>query len=274
MDLAAYLRRIGYDGPTRPDLETLHGVVSAHATTVPYETFDVFLGRPMTTNPDVAYRKIVGEGRGGWCYENNGVLGLALAAMGFDVTRMTADGAKAPSTHLTLKVELPDAGSHICDPGLSDSPLYPFALTGGAFKQNGFVYGVELLEAQRFRFMNHQLGLTPGFEAGALDEDAMVEASLWLQTAPDSPFVHAPIACIHEADGTVRVLTGRNLRSVFPDRIENRLVDTVDDYLEILRRTFKLDLPEAADLWPEIVRRHEERERKKAAAVPNRKAKM
>jgi arylamine N-acetyltransferase len=61
MDLAAYLRRIGYDGPTRPDLETLHGVVSAHATTVPYETFDVFLGRPMTTNPDVAYRKIVGE---------------------------------------------------------------------------------------------------------------------------------------------------------------------------------------------------------------------
>jgi len=56
----------------------------------------------------------------------------------------------------------------------------------------------------------------------------------------------------------VRVLTGRNLRSVFPDRIENRLVDTVDDYLEILRRTFKLDLPEAADLWPEIVRRHED----------------
>ncbi len=45
MILRAYLDRIGYTGPRRPDLTTLRGVVAAHATSIPFENIDVLLGR-------------------------------------------------------------------------------------------------------------------------------------------------------------------------------------------------------------------------------------
>jgi hypothetical protein len=35
-NLTAYLDRIGYTGPRRPDLTTLRGVVAAHATSIPF----------------------------------------------------------------------------------------------------------------------------------------------------------------------------------------------------------------------------------------------
>jgi N-hydroxyarylamine O-acetyltransferase len=266
MDIGAYLRRIGYDGPTRPSLETLRGVQRAHSTAIPYETFDIFLGRRIVTDPEAAFEKLVGRSRGGWCYEHNGLLGLALAAMGFEVARLTAGGDQ-PATHLALRVEAPDAGAFVCDPGFSDAPLDPFPLVDGAFEQNGFVYRLERLDEARFRFVNHPLGLAPGYEAGPGDEAAMAAASDWLQTSPESRFIHAPVACIHEPDGAVKALVARTLRTVRPDRVDSLLVESASQYVEILEGVFKLRLPVAADLWPAIVRRHEDYQRAKAEAA-------
>ena len=266
MDIGAYFRRIGYDGPTALTFETLRDVQRAHATTIPYETFDIFFGRRITTDPGAAFRKIVGGGRGGWCYEHNGLLGLALAKLGFGVSRLTAGGDQ-PATHLALRVEVPGAGSYVCDPGFSDAPLDPFPLVDGAFEQNGFAYRVERLGGERFQFINHPLGLTPGYIAEAADEVAMARASDWLQSAPESRFIHVPVVCIHEADGAVRALAGRTLRTVRPDRIDALRIESVDEYREVLKGVFRLDLPAAADLWPEIVRRQEAYDRQREASA-------
>lgn len=265
MDIDAYLQRIGYDGPTTVGLETLRGVQRAHALAIPYETFDIFFGRPISTDPAAAFAKIVGEGRGGWCYEHNGLLGLALEALGFKVTRLTAHGDQ-PATHLTLRVDIPDAGAFVCDPGYSDAPLDPFALKDGEFQQNGFVYRVETLGQDGFRFINHRLGLVPGFTAGPADEAAMSAASDWLQSSPESRFIHVPVVCIHEANGFVRVLAGRTFRTIRPDRVDNVQAQSVGEYKQLLRDTFKLDVAEAADLWPEIVARQDEFDRRKKEA--------
>jgi len=266
MDIQAYFRRIGYDGPTALTFETLRDIQRAHATTIPYETFDIFFGRRITTDPAAAFRKIVGEGRGGWCYEHNGLLGLALAELGFGVARLTAGGDQ-PATHLSLRVEVPGAGSYVCDPGFSDAPLDPFLLADGAFEQNGFAYRVERLDGERFQFINHALGLTPGYVAAPADEGAMAEASDWLQSAAESRFIHVPVVCIHEPDGAVRALAGRTLRTVLPDRVDAVRLEGVDQYRDVLRGMFKLDLPQAADLWPEIVRRQEAYARQRAEAA-------
>ncbi|HIG22503.1 MAG TPA: arylamine N-acetyltransferase [Henriciella sp.] len=47
LDLAAYLRRIGYSGPVRADLETLNALHAAHVNAVPFENLDVHAGRPV-----------------------------------------------------------------------------------------------------------------------------------------------------------------------------------------------------------------------------------
>jgi len=46
MRLAAFLRRIGFEGEARPDLATLKAVHRAHLLAIPYENLDVQLGRP------------------------------------------------------------------------------------------------------------------------------------------------------------------------------------------------------------------------------------
>ena len=51
LDLDAYLGRINYAGPRTPTYETLAGILTAHVTSIPFEIFDVHLGRPFSWIP-------------------------------------------------------------------------------------------------------------------------------------------------------------------------------------------------------------------------------
>jgi N-hydroxyarylamine O-acetyltransferase len=88
MELHDYLKRVGYRGPIEPTLEVLRAVHRCHACNVPYENLDVIRQVPVDQDIERIFTKIVHDGRGGWCYEMNGLLGWALREIGFDVTRM------------------------------------------------------------------------------------------------------------------------------------------------------------------------------------------
>src|SRR5436305_7150802 len=115
MELSAYLERIVHAGPVAPDVATLKALHRAHLTAIPYENLDVQLGRPLTTDPAAAYDKIVRRGRGGWCYEMNGLFGAMLEEIGFSVTRMAGAanrellGDVVIGNHLVLGVEIEGA---------------------------------------------------------------------------------------------------------------------------------------------------------------------
>jgi len=117
MRLDRYLARIGFDGNPAPTRDTLNRLLRAHALSVPFENLDVQLGQPTTTDVGAAYRKIVERGRGGWCYEQNGLFGWALSEIGFDATRVAAAvmrherGTSADASHLCLLVRMPEAGA-------------------------------------------------------------------------------------------------------------------------------------------------------------------
>lgn len=265
MDLAAYLRRIAYDGPLRVDFETVRGVQRAHAAAIPYENFDVQLKRPLTTDPEAAFAKIVGRGRGGWCYEQNGLLGLALAAIGFRVTRLAGNGAN-PASHLVLTVEL-EGERFVCDVGFADGPFEPYRLAEGPFEQNGFAFRVELPDEGGFRLVNHAYGMTPGFSASGPDEAAMARTCQWLQTDPTSPFVQNTVVCGRGGDGVILSMVGRVLRAIRPEGVDKSLIESADHYVATLHDRFRLDFPQAAELWPEIRRRHDDYERRRAVKL-------
>jgi len=71
-DLNKYFERIGFDGGSKPDFATLRAIHRAHVLTIPYENIDVYLERPVDQDITRIFRKIVHEGRGGWCYKTNG----------------------------------------------------------------------------------------------------------------------------------------------------------------------------------------------------------
>ena len=112
MDRDRYLRRIGFDAPLRVDHATLAALQRAHLLTVPFDALDCRLGRPVSVEPTDGYGKVVEQGRGGFCFELNGLFAWLLTELGFDVTLLaarpfTGDGTLAPPfSHLALEVEL------------------------------------------------------------------------------------------------------------------------------------------------------------------------
>lgn len=113
MDLAAYFQRIGYDGLQAATPAVLAEIALQHALSIPFENLDAYLGRRVELDAAAVQRKLVIGRRGGWCYEQNLLLGNALRALGFDVTDLagrvlwgrSADAVTA-RTHRALCVRI------------------------------------------------------------------------------------------------------------------------------------------------------------------------
>lgn len=124
IDLAGYLARIGYDGPLSPNVATLHALSAAHVSAIPFNNLDVLLGRPVELALEAVERKLVVEGRGGYCYEQNRYLQRVLTELGFEAKALagrvrlrTPREVVPPRTHMFLKVEA-DGEAWLVDAGI------------------------------------------------------------------------------------------------------------------------------------------------------------
>jgi N-hydroxyarylamine O-acetyltransferase len=82
IDLDAYLRRIGIDKevPTLNYLKRLH---KAHLKHIPFENLDIHYGQKIILGYDKVFAKVIERGRGGFCYELNGLFYQLLLNLGF-----------------------------------------------------------------------------------------------------------------------------------------------------------------------------------------------
>lgn len=123
-NLDAYFARIGYAGPRTPTLDALHAITAAHTQTIPFENLDVLLGRRIGLEIEAIFEKLVHQRRGGYCFEQNGLLLHVLTELGFAVAPLSARVRwqrtrlePAPRTHVFLRVEL-NGESWITDVGV------------------------------------------------------------------------------------------------------------------------------------------------------------
>ena len=131
-----YLRRIGVTQPLGCSLEGLSALQYAHLCAVPFENLDIIESIPIGLDRRAHYEKIVGRGRGGYCYELNGLYSALLISLGFEVRLLSACVAMAdgsfgpPYDHLMLLVDLGNA-SYLVDVGFGDSFTHPVVLRSG-----------------------------------------------------------------------------------------------------------------------------------------------
>jgi N-hydroxyarylamine O-acetyltransferase len=130
----AYLVRIGYTGPRTSTLPTLQSIHALHPAAIPFENLDPLLRRPVRLDLGSLQAKLVGERRGGYCFEQNTLLAAALEVIGFSVTRLAGrvrwmappERLDGPRTHMVLRVDLGD-GPYLVDVGfgghLSSAPI-------------------------------------------------------------------------------------------------------------------------------------------------------
>ncbi len=124
VDLDRYFARIGHAGTPSPDLTTLGSIIARHAASIPFEAIDVLLSRRIDLSPAAVDAKLIERRRGGYCFEQNGLLQRVLASLGYRVEPLMArvlwmrhPGAAPPAwSHMALRVFVEDVG-HLVDVG-------------------------------------------------------------------------------------------------------------------------------------------------------------
>src|SRR5262245_27746579 len=90
IDIDGYFARIGLEIPSKPSIEALHRIASAHVSTMPFNNVAILRGHGIALDVGALNRKLIAEGLGGYCFEHNGVLLHVLTALGYDVTPLGA----------------------------------------------------------------------------------------------------------------------------------------------------------------------------------------
>ncbi|MHB1056504.1 MAG: arylamine N-acetyltransferase family protein [Rhodanobacter sp.] len=129
IDLGAYLRRIGWDGGVAVDAATLRDLAVAHVAAIPFENLNPLLGLPVPLDTPALERKLVHDGRGGYCFEQNLLFAAALRTIGFEVSGLIArvlwqhpEDAVTAQTHMLLRIGL-DGESWLADVGFGNQVL-------------------------------------------------------------------------------------------------------------------------------------------------------
>jgi N-hydroxyarylamine O-acetyltransferase len=131
-DLQLYLRRIGHVPEVEPTIECLKILHFHQLHTIPFENFDIQLNRSIDLTPEVQFRKLIFDSRGGYCFELNGLFLAAIRKAGFDARpllgRVHVTGEVTGRGHQISLITI-DNEPWIADVGFgADTPRCPFPL--------------------------------------------------------------------------------------------------------------------------------------------------
>lgn len=254
VDLDAYLARIGLSGPVQPTEEWLIRLHRAHAQAVPFENLDILLGIPIRGDLPGLFDKLVTRRRGGYCFEQNGLLGAMLTKFGFTATSLLGrstfgNPTPRPRGHLITLVEI-EKRLWIADVGFGGYGLLePLRFEPEIEQQAG---------GETYRI----IASSTGFEVEMWTAGAW-KSLYWCDFAPCHPvdvevmnFYHgnSPASFFNQTRVVARtlsdrrlLLTGNELKSVTKDGAGPvELIDGIDRYKTILAEQFGIQLPAGA----------------------------
>ncbi len=269
-DIDSYFRRIGYSGSAVPALETLAAIHRCHTEALPFENLNPFLGSPVPLDTQSLQQKLLREGRGGYCYEQNLLACSALKSLGFRVAGLAArvvygvpDGVRLPRTHMLLRVEVGDT-TYVADVGFGgltltgplrlesnveqSTPHEPFRLM-----QDGDDWQMQAKVAGNWRALYHftlQEQTRPDYE---------VAANWYVSTHPRSPFVNNLIAARPDRDRRYALLNNEFVVHFLDGRTERKVLSSVAEFREALEGPFRITLPDTLKLdsaWERLDRQN------------------
>lgn len=253
-DLDAYFTRIDYSGTRTSTLATLSALHRAHVRAIPFEYFDIHLGRGIRIDLPSIAQKLVRDRRGGYCFEQNTLFAAVLRALGFTVAPLVARvrwnlpaDLQTPLTHMLLRVETPDAGPHLADVGFGSMSLVePLRFVLDA-EQLAALEPRRIVARGKVFAQQAKLGdtwsdvyLFSGDEAPAIDFEV---GNWYTSTFPQSRFRQNLGASI-AGEACRHTLLNREFTTRHADgRVEQRTLATADELLALLAAVFGLHFP-------------------------------
>lgn len=260
-DLDAYFRRIKYDGDRSPNAQTLRDIQWNHLLTIPFETLDCHIaGKTIDLAPEVVEKKLVQDGRGGYCYEHNTLMLHVLRALGFAVTPCLARSRwgkpvdiTAGATHLVLKVNI-DGLLWLFDVGWSNLGSATPLLIETEEEQTTPLETRRILKMDEF-YIHQMLSLGKWHDmfVFTLDRSYPVdwEIGSFFVAHHSSSFAVAGVVVSMPTPTCRHLLHNRTLTTRHPDGTsEAREITSEAEYLQVLRGLFKIALPEGTKICP------------------------
>jgi len=249
VDVAAYLARIGYSGPTDPTAENLRALHRAHLISVPFENLDISLGHTITAQEESILHKVIALRRGGFCYELNGAFAALLRALGFQVTLLSArvaraNGGEGPEfDHLTLRVDLEQ--NWLADVGFGDSFLEPLRLEADAEQQDPAGAFRLVRDANRWHLHRAEpgTGWKPQYSFSLEPRELGEFAGMchYHQTSPNSSFTQNRICSRATPDGRITLSEMKLIVTRNGER-EERGLTSDEERISVLQEQFGVEL--------------------------------
>jgi len=251
MDLGAYLHRIGSSGPTAPTLDVLRALHRHHMLAIPFENLDIPLKCEIKLELERIYDKMVTRGRGGFCYEQNGLFCWALRQIGFDVDMLSArvareDGGYGPEfDHMLLLVRV-SGERWLADVGFGDSFVEPLRLDTPEPQVDGGLEYQVAREGEKYLLLRREDGRLEKKFLFNLNPHVLSEYGemcVYHQTSPQSSFTRRRVCSRATGKGRV-TLTGTSLIVTEEGKRTETEIASEQQFVDFLRDHFAIDLPE------------------------------
>jgi N-hydroxyarylamine O-acetyltransferase len=260
LDPRAYLERIhcasGIDLDLRvpePSLPLLCALHEAHMLAVPFENLSIHYGQPITLGDEALYDKIVRRGRGGFCYELNGLFAWLLRRLGFKVTLLSArvaqsDGGFTPEfDHMALRIHQLDGADWLADVGFGDSFRQPLRMQPDIVQDGADGHSYRLrFDTTDASWLMQQSGET-GWESQyrfTLQPHVMADFAdrcRFQQTSPDSHFTQKRVCSLALPNGRITLSDLRLITTLHGVRDERNLASE-NEYQGVLAERFGITL--------------------------------
>ncbi|MBS4099426.1 MAG: arylamine N-acetyltransferase [Sulfuricella sp.] len=246
-NLPDYFARIGYDGDARADLATAEALMRCQLFSVPFENLDVQAGKVVSLVPEEIVAKIVGQRRGGYCYEVNGLFAMALEALGVPYRMVAARPMfypmRRPRTHMALVAEL-DGTHWLIDLGFGSYGIRaPLRLDHhGEVAQDHDTYRLSRPNEREYLLQARVDGEWANQYAFDLSYQEWIDfmpANYLNSTHPDAIFVQKLLVVLHNPEGRA-ILLGNRLKTVTRGVAETREIGK-DELPQVLREAFGLE---------------------------------
>ncbi len=235
-------------------LNTLIKLHQAHFHAIPFENFDILLGRSIDLDPQVVFNKLVLTKRGGYCFELNGLYLQALQTLGFNaralLARIHLTGTPSGRGHQLELVSI-DGKDWLADVGFGlNSPCKPIPLElDKPFIEDGKT--VRLTDGGHFGIMfqileNDDWKNLYSFDMEYVFPPDIAYGNHYTSTHPDTIFTNSRVATIPTPFGGI-TLMDRTLKIITNGREEVLILPDSPAYLDAVRKYFGIELDGSYD---------------------------
>ncbi len=247
MDRAKYLERIDYTDEIEVTDDILIKLHKKHVYQIPFENLDVHYKRPFDLDIDRVYKKIINEGRGGFCYELNSLFNHLLNDFGFS-SRIIAsriidqDGTLGPELdHMAIYVKTEK--EFLLDVGYGDLFITPLEIRSGVQYDGRNYFRIDKMNQHEYLLSMSEDGADFSkrytFSLDVVRAEDFDNICLDKQTNPKSYFVQNVICTKPTETGRVTIFNDKFLERKGELKTETR-IQGEDDLTRFLKEKFSI----------------------------------